>query len=160
MTKATADLSVGNEMRITRIFDAPPELVWAALTDPAHVDAWWGPDGFTNITEKNDFRPGGSWVFIMRGPDGTEFPNAITYREIDPPKKFSYHQGTSTVVDPDNDFTTVITLEDLGGKTRVVLLMTLKDQAKRDQLIRDYGALEGGKQHLDNLATYIDSLSS
>jgi len=153
---ATSDLSHDREIRTIRVFNAPRELVWQALTDPAHVDHWWGPDGFTNITSKHEMRTGGAWVFVMRGPDGTEYPNAITYREVLPPEKIVFRQGQSEVEDPEGDFNTVITLEDLGGKTRVTLIGTFKDKAARDLVIREYGAVEGARQHLDKLAGYIE----
>ncbi len=47
------------------------ELVWKAMTDPEHVNKWWGPDGFTNQNVSMDFRVGGAWTFEMVGPDGT-----------------------------------------------------------------------------------------
>ena len=160
MNAATSDLSVDNEIRTTRVFDAPRELVWKALTDPAHVDAWWGPDGFTNITVKNDFRPGGSWVFTMRGPDGTEFPNAVTYREIVPCERFAFRHGTTETEDPEADFNTVILLEAEGTKTRLTMIATFKDKASRDVVIRDYGAVEGARQHLEKLADHIERLAA
>jgi uncharacterized protein YndB with AHSA1/START domain len=160
MTATISDLSVGREIRHTRVFDAPRELVWKALTDPAHVDAWWGPDGFTNATEKRDFRPGGSWVYVMRGPDGTEYPNVVTFREIAAPERLAYRHGSTEAENPDKDFNTVITLEDLGGKTRLTMIGTFKDQAARDFVIREFHALEGGRQHLENLARHLASMAA
>jgi uncharacterized protein YndB with AHSA1/START domain len=158
MSAATSDLSNDREIRTIRVFDAPRELVWKALTDPAHVDNWWGPDGFTNITRKHESRAGGSWVFTMRGPDGTEYPNAITYRELKAPERLVFRHGSTEEENPDADFNTVITLEDVGGKTRVTMIGTFKDKAARDLVIREYGAVEGGRQHLDKLAAYVESL--
>ncbi len=158
MTAAISDLSNDLEIRTVRIFDAPRDLVWKALTDPAHVDNWWGPDGFMNITHKHEARAGGSWVFTMRGPDGTEYPNAITYRERVAPERLAFRHGTSEVEDPDGDFNTVITLEDMGGKTRLTMIAVFKEKAARDLVIREYGAVEGGRQHLDKLAAYVASL--
>lgn len=64
---------------------APPESVFAAFTDPARLARWWGPDGFSNSFETFEFRPGGQWVFTMRGPDGAEYPNESEFLEIVPP---------------------------------------------------------------------------
>jgi uncharacterized protein YndB with AHSA1/START domain len=58
-----------NEIRITRIYDAPVRAVWDAWTDPAQAAQWWGPRGFTLTTHSKDLRPGGSWVYTMHGPD-------------------------------------------------------------------------------------------
>src|SRR5690606_10115132 len=125
---AAADFPSPRQLRVTRVFDAPRELVWAALTDPAQVDIWWGPDGFTNITTRHEFRAGGCWVFVMRGPDGREYPNAITYRTIEPPGHLVYRQGTSEIENPEGDFTADITLEDLGGKTRLTMVSTFASE--------------------------------
>lgn len=157
MNTATADLSADREIRTTREFEAPRALVWKVLTAPAHADAWWGPDGFTNLTEKHDFRVGGSWVFTMRGPDGTEYPNAITYREINPPERLVYRQGSTEEESPDEDFVTTITLEDLEGKTRLTMSAVFKTKAARDLVIREHGAVEGARQHLQKLADYLST---
>ena len=80
MTKNTA--SDIERMMITRIFDAPRELVWKAWTDPKYVMQWWGPTGFTAPNCKMDFRVGGKSLLCMKSPDGQEFWNAIEYHEI------------------------------------------------------------------------------
>ncbi|HUI73255.1 MAG TPA: SRPBCC domain-containing protein, partial [Spirochaetia bacterium] len=67
---------------ITRIFDAPRELVWKAWTDPRFVMQWWGPKGFTSPSCKIDLRVGGRYLFCMRAPDGQEFWSGGEYVEI------------------------------------------------------------------------------
>ncbi len=77
--------STANEierMTITRVFDAPRELVWKAWTDPKYVMQWWGPKGFTAPFCKIDFRVGGKFLCCMKAPDGKEFWNAGEYHEI------------------------------------------------------------------------------
>jgi len=74
-------------MTITRIFDAPRELVWKAWTDPQYVMQWWGPKGFTAPVCEIDFRVGGKFLCCMKSPDGQEFWNAGEYHEIVPPEK-------------------------------------------------------------------------
>jgi uncharacterized protein YndB with AHSA1/START domain len=76
---------------ITRTFDAPRSLVWAAFTDPKHVPNWHtGPDGFTMPVCEIDLRPGGSWRYVWRNAHGREFGATGTYREVDPPKRIVY----------------------------------------------------------------------
>ncbi len=155
------DLSTPREIRLVREYDAPRALVWKALTDPAHVEVWWGPDGFTNTTEKIDVRPGGSWVFTMHGPDGKDWPNAITYLEVVEPERLVFRDGAAEDANPDEDFGTVITLEDLGGtpaRTRLTMTSTFKDQTTRDFLIRAVGAVEGGKQTLQKLEDHLERM--
>ena len=63
------------EIVITREFDAPCDLVFDAWTKEEHLSKWWGPRGFTTTFQKFDMKPGGTWQFIMHGPDGVDFPN-------------------------------------------------------------------------------------
>lgn len=70
--------------RHSREIPAPPESVFNALQDPLRLARWWGPDGFTNTFHTFEFREGGSWLFTMHGPDGTDFPNQSEFLEIAP----------------------------------------------------------------------------
>lgn len=70
--------------RTSRELNAPPEAVFAAISDPARLARWWGPRGFTNTFQVFEFKPGGSWVFTMHGPDGTDYPNRSEFLEIVP----------------------------------------------------------------------------
>ena len=82
-TTAPAD----DELVITRVFDAPRELVWRAWTEPELVKRWWGPKYFTSPFAEIDLRVGGKYLFCMRGPDGKDYWSTGTYREIAPPEK-------------------------------------------------------------------------
>jgi uncharacterized protein YndB with AHSA1/START domain len=70
--------------RTSRELPAAPESVFAAIRDPVRLARWWGPDGFTNTFQTFEFRTGGSWQFIMHGPDGTDYPNQSEFLEIVP----------------------------------------------------------------------------
>jgi len=72
---------------ITRVFDAPRELVWRAFTQPEHLTQWWGPKGFTMQVANLDLRPGGMFHYGMRAPNGMEMWGKITYRELTPPER-------------------------------------------------------------------------
>ncbi|WP_341676487.1 SRPBCC family protein [Niveibacterium sp. SC-1] len=65
-----------------RRFAESPAEVFAAIRDPARLARWWGPQGFTNSFEVFEFQPGGRWVFVMHGPDGTDYPNESVFEEI------------------------------------------------------------------------------
>jgi len=67
---------------ISRTFDAPRELVWKAFTDPGDLKHWWGPKGFTVCVSKMNFRPGGTYHYCLRSPDGKDMWGRFTYREI------------------------------------------------------------------------------
>jgi uncharacterized protein YndB with AHSA1/START domain len=83
-----AELADGTEaIVITRMFDAPRELVWRAWTDPEHMMRWWGPEGFTSPACRIDLRVGGSYVLCMRAPDGKDYWTTGVYRELVEPER-------------------------------------------------------------------------
>jgi len=141
------------EIVTTRVFDAPRELVFKVWTDPEHIARWWGPNGFTTTTQKMTVEPGGVWEFVMHGPDGTDYPNRIRFIEVVEPERLVYIHG-SAENDP-NEFHTRVTFEDLGGKTRLTMQAVFKTAAGRDYVVREYNAIEGGKQTLERLAQYL-----
>lgn len=78
---------------VTRIFDAPVELVWKAWSDPEIVMRWWGPKGFTSPLARIDFREGGTSLVCMRSPEGQDFYNTWEYRKIVPMKLIEFIQN-------------------------------------------------------------------
>lgn len=78
------------EFQLTRIFDAPRELVFKAWTEPERLAQWWGPKGFSWVSCKLDLRPGGMFHYCMRSPDGHEMWGRFVYREIVPPERLSF----------------------------------------------------------------------
>src|SRR5690349_8008540 len=75
---------------ITRIFDAPRELVFEAWINPMHLAAWFGPKGFTNPVCEVDLRIGGKLRIVMRAPDGTQHPMIGIFREIVRPERLVF----------------------------------------------------------------------
>src|SRR5581483_7631959 len=124
-TGPTAD----RELIITRDFAARRELVWEAWTDPRHFDQWWGPSGFQTTTSQFEFKPGGVWRFNMRGPDGRDYPNVVTYLEIAQPGRMVYSHG-----DDENpeQFQTTVTFEQRGNVTTVTMRALFPTAAARD----------------------------
>jgi len=144
------------EIVITRDFDAPRELVWEAMTDPLHVVQWWGPRGFTTTIEEMDVRPGGVWKHVMHGPDGTDYPNRSVFTEIVKPERISYSHGGSRQGAPGIHFEATWTFEALdGGRTRTTIRMLFTTAEDRDKIVKEYGAIEGGKQTLARLAEQL-----
>lgn len=144
----------GREMRISRVFSAPRELVWRAFTDPGHLSHWWGPFGFSLETEIFEFRTGGTWRHVMRGPDGTGYPNRIRFHEVVPPERLAYAHDTGKEDDPEG-FETTITLLDLGGATHVVMRAVFRSEEACRLVVQKYGALEGGVQMLTRLVDQV-----
>src|SRR3712207_7777109 len=99
---ATAD----REIVISRIIDAPRELVFEAFTEVRHLSRWWGPEGFTTTTRSCEFRVGGVWDFVMHGPDGTYYAEWIAWTEIVPTERIALRHGESR--DDPNAFQSVL----------------------------------------------------
>jgi uncharacterized protein YndB with AHSA1/START domain len=96
---------------VTRLLDAPVELVWEVWTDPEHIRRWWGPDGFTNTISKMEFRTGGEWDLVMHAPDGKNYNNKFVFREVTPMSRIVFDHNS---ISP---FLATITLEAQGDKT-------------------------------------------
>ena len=107
---------------LTRVFDAPRELVFKAWTERARLERWWGPKGFTNPVCEIDPRPGGAIHIDMRGPDGTVYPMFGEYREIAPPERLVF---TSKALGPNGqpmfEMLNTVTFADRGDKTELTL---------------------------------------
>lgn len=156
---STANLA-GREISIERSFDAPRELVWQAMTDPAYVVNWWGPDGFTTTIEKMDFRVGGVWKHVMHGPDGTDYPNSSVFKEIVPLERIVYSNGGSKAGGPGIHFIATWIFETVGNQTQLSIHMLFDTAADRDFVVKEFGAIEGGKQTLARLADYLPRMIS
>jgi uncharacterized protein YndB with AHSA1/START domain len=136
---------------LTRVFDAPRRLVFAVWTQPAHLVRWWGPRGFTMPSHRIDVRPGGTYRFCMRGPDGADHWLQGTYREIVAPERlaFTYAWEDATGA-PRHQTLVTVTLADEGGKTR----LTLRQAVFESVTARD-AHQQGWASNLDRLADYL-----
>lgn len=161
---ATAPESTADrEIVISRTFHAARALVWDAWTKPEHVVKWWGPRGFTTETKRHEFRVGGAWEHTMVGPDGTRYPNKSIFKEIAPQERIVYsHGGGREDGDvPGANFTATWTFESLdGGKTKVTGRMLFPSAATRDHVVKEFGAIEGGKQTLERLGEQLAAMQS
>ena len=148
-TRAAAD----REIVISRVIDAPRELVFEAFTEIRHLSRWWGPEGFTTTTRSFEFRVGAEWDFVLHGPDGTDYQEWISWTEIDPPGRIAMLHGESR--DDPNAFESVLTFEPEGAATRIEMRAVFLTKALRDEAVEKYHAIEGGRQTLSNLAAYV-----
>ncbi|WP_309103355.1 SRPBCC family protein [Microbacterium sp.] len=142
------------EIVISRVIDAPRELVFEAFTEVRHLSAWWGPEGFTTTTRSFEFRLGGEWVFVMHGPDGTDYSEWITWTEIVVPERIAMLHGEHR--DDPNAFESVLTFAPEGDSTRIEMRTLFPTTELRDEAVSTYGAIEGGRQTLGNLAAYVE----
>src|SRR5207253_7573152 len=150
---ATAD----REIVMSRVISAPRELVFEAFTQIRHLSRWWGPEGFSTTTRSFEFRVGGAWDFVMHGPDGTDYQEWITWREIVAPERIALLHGESR--DDPNAFESVLSFEPTGGETRIVMRTVFPTKELRDEAVEKYHAIEGGEQTLRNLAAYVAELT-
>jgi uncharacterized protein YndB with AHSA1/START domain len=147
---STAD----REIIITRVLDAPRELVFNAWTDPKHIAQWWGPRGFTNTVSEMDVRPGGVWRFVMHGPDGVDYKNKIVYIEIVQPERLVYSHGGDEDGDDSGQFHVTVIFAEQGSKTRLTM-RTLFESAAECEKTKKFGAVEGGNQTIDRLEEFL-----
>src|SRR5688500_6087761 len=82
-----ATMSTEQDLVVTRVFDAPREMVWKAWTDAEQMKRWWGPKGFTAPTCTMDLRVGGKYLHCMRSPEGQDFWSTGVYREVTAPER-------------------------------------------------------------------------
>jgi uncharacterized protein YndB with AHSA1/START domain len=110
------------ELTITRVFDAPRELVWKAWTDPAQFAYWFGAELDVPLsTVSLDVRPGGSWSAPMVAEDGTEMPFGGLYRDVQEPELLVLTFEDAGRENDDERQVLTVTFADLGGKTELVL---------------------------------------
>jgi uncharacterized protein YndB with AHSA1/START domain len=144
------------EIVITRVFDAPRELAWQAMTDPNHLVQWWGPNGFTTTIQEMDVRPGGKWTLVMHGPDGTDYPNYSTFQEVVYPERIVYTHGGHKAAGPEAEFIATWTFDIVEpNKTRLTGRMVFPTAEARDTVVREYGAIEGGQQTFQRLSEHL-----
>jgi uncharacterized protein YndB with AHSA1/START domain len=110
-----------HELIAERWFDAPRDLVFRAMTEPERIPRWWGRRGDVTRVEKMDVRPGGTWRFVSRGPDGVDYPFTGEFLEIDPPSRVV--QTFIFDVEGLSDHVSVVTTEytEEGGRTKMVV---------------------------------------
>jgi len=166
MTKSTVNET--ERMVVTRVFDAPRELVWKAWTDPKYVMQWWGPKDFTSLFCEMDFRVGGKFLCCMRAPDGQEFWNGGEYHEIVPHEKIVYSmyfadaKGNKVEAaqygiehEAMDDAHDVITFEDFGdGQTKLTLIGNESMESAKNS-----GQVEGMNESLDKFAAVVAGLA-
>ncbi|WP_426418779.1 SRPBCC family protein [Bradyrhizobium genosp. A] len=154
---ALSQWSIDREIVMSRVIDAPRDLVFEAWSDPKHLPQWFGPKGFKIETFEIDVRVGGVWRFNMIGPDGTVYPNRMRFRRIERPSFMEMDHGVDHDDDPSMFRATVTFAEQSNGKTVLMMRQLAASTEQRDHMI-GFGAVEYGYQTLDKLAAYVGGL--
>jgi uncharacterized protein YndB with AHSA1/START domain len=158
-----------NDFVITRVFDAPRDLVWRAWTDPERMRHWWGPKGFTVFSSNMDLRPGGLYHYGMTAPDGSTMWGKFVFREVTPPQRlvfinsFSDEAGGTTRHPmaanwPLEMLSTFTFDEEPGGKTRFMGRSCAYNASEDERKTFDssHASLtQGWGGTLDQLAAYL-----
>jgi uncharacterized protein YndB with AHSA1/START domain len=144
------------EIVLTRLFDAPRELVFEAMTKPEHVRRWWGilDDRYSVPVCEIDLRPGGSWRFVGRGPAGEAAFHGV-YREIAPPDRVVFTEIYEPFPDAESVVTAVFTEED--GKTRLTASCLYPSLDVRDMVLGS-GMTRGAGISYDRLDDLVREL--
>jgi uncharacterized protein YndB with AHSA1/START domain len=138
------------ELHLTRVFDAPRDLVFSLWTEPDHLIHWWGPRGFDTLSCEIDLRPGGKWRIQSRAPDGMKFFSYGLFREIVVPERLVFSHGFEMPGQPPGPLTLCTArFTEENGKTRLTfhqgVFDTITDRDGHDEgwssafdLIDDY----------------------
>lgn len=142
---------------MTRIFDAPPALMFKAWTEPEHLARWWGPHGFTLPSCKMDLRPGGAFRFQMRSAEGTDHWLRGVYKEIDPPHRlvltWAWENTEGQMGSVGHETLLTVTFADYQGKTKLTMR-----QAEFESVDARDAHNRGWTGALERLAGYAQSL--
>ena len=157
---STIDASSPDEpvIIITRMFDAPPELIWKAITDPKHVAQWYGGHGFSSPVCEMDVRPGGAWLHVMQAPNGAQFTINCVFLEVVEPERLVW----KTVKDEKRNpapptAVNTVTLETHGLQTKWMLVARFDSFEDRD-ITAGMGFGHMISQGAERMAEYLETL--
>jgi len=143
------------EIQMTRVFNAPRALVFRAMTEADLMERWWGPRRYTTVVEKLELRPGGTYRFLNRGEDGSEFAFRGEFREIVPPERIVWTFEFEGMPGHISVETMVLTEEN--GQTTVTATSVFDSKEDRDGMLNS-GMEEGAAESYDRLAELLPEL--
>jgi uncharacterized protein YndB with AHSA1/START domain len=143
------------EIVMTRVFDAPRELVFEAHSSCEHLSNWWGPRRYEITSCQLDFRPGGAWRIVHRDPEGEEYVFHGEYREIVRPERivwtFEFEGFPGSVA------VETMTLTEHDGKTTFKSTSVFDTVEERDGMLQS-GMESGAAETMDRLDEYLEVL--
>ena len=144
------------EIRLTRLFDAPRHFVFEAMTKPEHVKRWWGRlgEGYSVPVCEIDLRPGGRWRFVNRHPKG-EIAFYGEYQEVTPPSRLVFTEIFEQF--PDSVSVVATDFTDEGGKTRMTVTVRYPSREVRDTVLGS-GMARGAGISYDRLEDLVAEL--
>ena len=146
------------ELVMTRVFDAPRDLVFAALTTPELLKRWFGPHGWTLTECEVDLRVGGVWRFFSHGPGGRTMGMRGVYREIIAPERLQYTEAFDDFAQHGSALVTA-TLVERDGRTTLTNLILSPSREVRDAVVQS-GMEHGAAETYDRLAGVLELLAA
>jgi uncharacterized protein YndB with AHSA1/START domain len=140
------------EIIITRVFDAPRDLVFKAYTDPKLVAQWWGPRSVTTVVDKMEVKPGGQWRYVHRDEDGSEYAFHGVYHEVASPERLVYTFEFEGM--PGHVLLETIKFEEFEGKTKMIDLSVFQTVEDRDGMLQS-GMESGATESMDRFAELL-----
>ena len=158
MSLATDTVTDDAVIVMSRVYEAPRALVWAAITQPRHVARWWGGPGFSNPVCEMDVRKGGAWTHVMRFPDGHELHMDFVFVEVDPPQRLVWRHADHAEQRTGAPTSVItVTLEDLGERTRWHMVARFASPAERDAALA-MGFTRPIEASGERLVAYLETL--
>ena len=160
---------MAGEFVMSRVFDAPRDLIWKCFTEPERLKQWWGPKGFKVLASKMDLRPGGSYHYGMQTPNGQAMWGKFVYREVVPQERmvfinsFSDEEGGITR-HPGNEnwpleMLSILTFEEMpGGKTKFTVTWAPYNATEEERKTFDsnrQSMLQGWGGTMEQLEVYL-----
>ena len=145
------------EIVMTREFDAPRDLVFLAHSSCEHMSRWWGPAKYEIESCEFDFRDGGKWRIVQRGPDGDEHGFRGEFREVVPPERITWtfeYEGF-----PGSISVQTLTLEEHDGRTTLTSRVVFDTVAERDGMLQS-GMESGANESMQRLDAYLEELKT
>ncbi len=144
-----------HDVTVRRVFDAPPERVFQALTDPQLVPRYWGPRRFETMIEEMDVRPGGRWRFIHHDPErGDRFTFGGVFHTVEPPERIVQTFEFDGV--PGHVSLDTAILEPMNGGTKYTAHTVFQSVEDRDAAMRS-GMEDGMRELMDRLAEVVEN---
>jgi uncharacterized protein YndB with AHSA1/START domain len=141
------DLAAQRTIATARVIAASPEQVYAAFVSPERLARWWGPKGFRNTFQIFEPRPGGSWKFVMHGPNGADYPNSSVFETLMPGERIVIRHVSGP------RFTLTVTLAAEGAGTRLTWRQSF-DSASEYESVRRF-AVGANEENLDRLESEL-----
>lgn len=150
------DFPNDREIVITRIFDAPRDLVFKASTNPELIPQWWGPKRFSTAVDRMELFPGGVWRFIQRDQDGNEYAFHGVYREIVPPEREVHTFEFEGM--PGHEILETSIFEEFEGRTKLTVTDLFQTAEDREGMFSS-GMKEGATESMDRLEELLKKMT-